>query len=327
MFKIAVIGAGSVGFSLNFFKDFLLDGDLRERGEIALMDISAERLSHAVALVKILMEKLHAQAKITATLNLEEALSGAKYIITVIRAGKPSMEKLEYEIPRQYGVEQVVGDSLGPGGVFRGLRVLKELFKVADIAEKVCPGAVWLNYVNPMSMNTIALNRRCRKVRVYGLCHGVQTTAQALASFVGKKPEEIVTRCVGINHQAFFLKFTDLEGNDLYPELRKVMSDPGSLPYRKEKVRFELFRHFGWFPTESSGHASEYVPYFRKRPDLLKQFCRSEIPYLSGDDGIDYGPMTAGESGAAVKINVQRQKSWPAYLKELLDGQSGEEDE
>ena len=320
MFKIAVIGAGSVGFSLNFFKDFLLDGNLRERGEIALMDISEERLGHAVTLVKILMEKLHAQAKITATLNPEEALSGAKYIITVIRVGKPSMEKLEYEIPRQYGVEQVVGDSLGPGGVFRGLRVLKELFKVADTAEKVCPGAVWLNYVNPMSMNTIALNRRCRKVRVYGLCHGVQTTAQALASFVGKKPEEIVTRCVGINHQAFFLKFTDPEGNDLYPELRRVMNDPVSLPYRKEKVRFELFRHFGYFPTESSGHASEYVPYFRKRPDLLKQFCRSEVPFYAGDDGIDYGPMTAGESGAAVKINVQRQSGWPAYLKELLDG-------
>ena len=114
MFKIAVIGAGSVGFSLNFFKDFLLDGDLRERGEIALMDISAERLSHAVALVKILMDKLHAQAKITATLNLEEALSGAKYIITVIRAGKPSIEKLEYEIPRQRVPDILHADPVDP---------------------------------------------------------------------------------------------------------------------------------------------------------------------------------------------------------------------
>ena len=319
MFKIAVIGAGSVGFSLNFFKDFLLDGDLRSRGEIALMDISAERLGHAVTLVKILMEKLGAAAKITATTNLEEALSGAKYIITVIRTGTLASERLEYEIPRQYGVEQVVGDSLGPGGVFRGLRVLKALFEVADTAERVCPGAVWLNYVNPMSMNTIALNRRCRNVKVYGLCHGVQATHRALASFVGRKPGEIVTRCVGINHQAFFLKFTDLEGNDLYPELRKVMEDATSLPCRKEKVRFELFRRFGYFPTESSGHASEYVPYFRKRPELIERYCRSEVP-VTGDDGIDYGPMTAGESGAAARINVLRQSSWPAYLQALLDG-------
>ena len=320
MFKIAVIGAGSVGFSLNFFKDFLLDGDLRERGEITLMDISEERLNHAVTLLKILMKELKAETKISATLDLEKALTGAKYIVTVIRAGKTRMQDLEYEIPKSYGVEQVVGDSLGPGGIFRGLRVLRELFKVADTAEKVCPGAIWLNYVNPMSLNTIALNRRCRSVKVYGLCHGVQATARGLASYVGKEPDQIVYRCVGINHQAFFLNFTDLEGNDLYPALRQVMNDPGSLPCRKEKVRFELMRHFGFFPTESSGHASEYVPYFRKRKSLIDEFCKSEIPVYVGDDGIDYGPMTAGESGAAIGINVQRQAGWPQYLQALLDG-------
>ena len=320
MFKIALIGAGSIGFSLNFFKDFLLDGNLRERSEIALMDISEERLNHAVTLIEILMKKLNCKANITASTRLEEALAGAKYIVTVIRAGTPAMQDLEYEIPRSYGVEQVVGDSLGPGGIFRGLRVLKELFKIADVAEKVCPGAVWLNYVNPMSLNTIALNRYCRTIKVYGLCHGVQATHRGLAACVGKEPQEVVTRCVGINHQAFFLKFTDREGNDLYPQLRKVMNDKTSIPYRKEKVRFELMRSFGFFPTESSGHASEYVPYFRKRKELIEKFCKSEIPVMVGDDGIDYGPMTAGESGAAIEINVQRNANWPQYLQELLEG-------
>ena len=321
MFKIAIIGAGSIGFSLNFFKDYLLDGDLRERSEIALMDISEERLNHAVTLLKILMRELKVNANISATLNLEEALTDARYIVTVIRAGSVRMQDLEYEIPCEYGVKQVVGDSLGPGGIFRGLRVLKELFKVAECAERAAaPGAVWLNYVNPMSINTIALNRFCKRVRVYGLCHGVQATARGMASYVGKSVDEIVYRCVGINHQAFFLNFTDLEGNDLYPELRRVMNDPSSIPCRKEKVRFELMRHFGYFPTESSGHASEYIPYFRKRESLIEEFCKSEIPVWVGEDGVDYGPMTAGESGAAIRINVQRQANWPPYLQALLDG-------
>ena len=320
MFKIAIIGAGSIGFSLNFFKDYLLDGDLRERSEIALMDISEERLNHAVTLLKILRRELKVNAEITATLDLEKALSNARYIVTVIRAGQTRMQDLEYEIPKSYGVDQVVGDSLGPGGIFRGLRVLKELFKIAGTAERVAPGAIWLNYVNPMSINTIALNRFCKSVKVYGLCHGVQATARFMANAVGKKVEETVTRCVGINHQAFFLKFTDLEGNDLYPALRQVMKDPQSLPCRKEKVRFELMRHFGYFPTESSGHASEYIPYFRKRPDLIEQFCKSEVPVWVGADGVDYGPMTAGESGAAIKINVQRMANWPPYLQALLEG-------
>lgn len=321
MFKIAIIGAGSIGFSLNFFKDYLLDGDLRERSEIALMDISEERLNHAVTLLKILMRELKVNANISATLNLEEALTDARYIVTVIRAGSVRMQDLEYEIPCEYGVKQVVGDSLGPGGIFRGLRVLKELFKVAECAERAAaPGAIWLNYVNPMSINTIALNRFCKRVRVYGLCHGVQATARGMASYVGKSVDEIVYRCVGINHQAFFLNFTDLEGNDLYPELRRVMNDPSSIPCRKEKVRFELMRHFGYFPTESSGHASEYIPYFRKRESLIEEFCKSEIPVWVGEDGVDYGPMTAGESGAAIRINVQRQANWPPYLQALLDG-------
>ena len=321
MFKIAIIGAGSIGFSLNFFKDYLLDGDLRERSEIALMDISEERLNHAVTLLKILMRELKVNANISATLNLEEALTDARYIVTVIRAGSVRMQDLEYEIPCEYGVKQVVGDSLGPGGIFRGLRVLKELFKVAECAERAAaPGAIWLNYVNPMSINTIALNRFCKKVRVYGLCHGVQATARGMASYVGKRVDEIVYRCVGINHQAFFLKFTDLEGNDLYPELRRVMNDKSGIPYRKKKVRFELMRHFGYFPTESSGHASEYIPYFRKRESLIEEFCHSEIPVWVGEDGVDYGPMTAGESGAAIRINVQRLANWPPYLQALLDG-------
>ena len=320
MFKVAIIGAGSIGFSLNFFKDYLLDGNLRERSEIALMDISKERLDHAVTLLNILMRELNVSAKITATLNLEEALSNARYIITVIRAGKTVMQDLEYEIPRSYGVEQVVGDSLGPGGIFRGLRVLRELFKVAECAERVAPGAIWLNYVNPMSINTIALNRFCKKVRVYGLCHGVQATARFMANAVGKSVEETVSRCVGINHQAFFLNFTDLEGDDLYPALRRVMNDPSTLFVRKEKVRFEMMRHFGFFPTESSGHASEYLPYFRKRQSLIEEFCKSEVPVFVGDDGVDYGPMTAGESGAAIRINVQRNANWPAYLQDLLEG-------
>ena len=319
MAKIALIGAGSVGFTRNFLKDFLYDEKLREQSEIFLMDISAERLHLASEYARIYSDALNIPIRCHATTDLREALSGANYVVTVIRSGELKHQVAEYEIPMKYGVDQVVADSLGPGGVFRGLRALKALFPILDAMENYCPGAYLFNYVNPMSLNTIALAKRARTIKVFGLCHGVQGTAKRLARYAGVAFEKLHFLCVGVNHQAFMLKL-EADGLDLYPRLRTLMNDRECKEYKADKVRFELMRAFDYFPTESSGHASEYVPYFRKRKDLLEKYCRCDCPHLA--DGIDYGGMVAGESGAAIRANRQLQAEYGKQLRELQEGKS-----
>lgn len=159
MSKIVLVGAGGVIFAQNFLKDILTDPELRTH-EVTLMDIDAGRLANAVAVAGLIAAKLGIRFTPHATTDLREALNGANYVITIFRSGTIRHQELEYEIPMKYGIDQVVSDTLGPGGIFRGLRTLKDLFEVLDVMEQECPGAYLLNYVNPMSMNTIALSRR-----------------------------------------------------------------------------------------------------------------------------------------------------------------------
>jgi alpha-galactosidase len=202
---------------------------------------------------------------------------------------------------------------LGPGGIFRGLRTLKALFDVVETMEQECPGAYLLNYVNPMSINTIALSRRAKTVKVIGLCHSVQHTVKQLSEYIGIEKDKARFLAAGVNHQAFLLKF-EADGKDLYPRLKETMEKPEI--YKKDKVRFELFKHFGYFPTESSGHGSEYIPYIRKRQNLIDKFCKVDFPNES--DGIEWGSMSAGKSGAAIEICAGLQKRNEKETKELL---------
>ena len=181
-----------------------------------------------------------------------------------------------------------------PGGIFRGLRTLKDLFEVLDTMEEVCPGAYLLNYVNPMSMNTIALSRRAKTVKVIGLCHSVRGTLHTLSNYLGIDARTVRYYAAGVNHQAFMLKF-EQHGENLYPKIRELLNKPEV--YKKDKVRFEILRHFDYFPTESSGHGSEYIPYIRKRQDLIDKFCSCDYPDIS--DGINWATMSAGVSGAS----------------------------
>ncbi len=314
MARIALIGAGGVIFAQNFIKDILLSKSLQD-SEIVLMDIDANRLDNAVMFAEKISGKLGVKANIIATTDLSEAVEGANYVITLFRAGTLEHQRMEYEIPKKYGVDQVVGDTLGPGGIFRGLRTLKALFDVLEAMEAGCPGAYLLNYVNPMSINTIALSRRARTVKIVGLCHSVQHTAKQLSEYIGVEKEKLRYLAAGINHQAFFLKF-EIDGKDAYPLLREVMEK--SEIYKKDKVRFELFRHFGYFPTESSGHGSEYIPYIRKRQDLIDKFCKVDYPDES--DGIVWGAMSSGKSGASVEICPGLLKRNEKEMAELLEG-------
>ncbi len=213
-------------------------------------------------------------------------------------------------------MKQVVGDTLNPGGVFRGLRTLKALLEVLDTMEEVCPGAILLNYVNPMSMNTIALSNRSKTIRVYGLCHSVQGTSRQIAEWLKIPYEKLRYFAAGVNHQAFMLKLEDESGRDLYPELRKCLDIPEI--YHREKVRFEILRHFGYFPTEGSGHGSEYVPYFRKRADLLEKFCSVTVS-TQEEDPVCWRPVAAGVPGASLEtcrlLQVKNEKESQEYLE------------
>ena len=313
MSKIVLVGAGGVIFAQNFLKDILTDPELRTH-EVTLMDIDAGRLANAVAVAGLIAAKLGIRFTPHATTDLREALNGANYVITIFRSGTIRHQELEYEIPMKYGVDQVVSDTLGPGGIFRGLRTLKDLFEVLEVMEQECPGAYLLNYVNPMSMNTIALSRRARTVRVAGLCHSVQHTSRQIAEWTGTPYEKLRFLAAGVNHMAFLLKL-EADGQDLYPKLRACLDRPEI--YKKEKVRFEILRHFGYFPTESSGHNSEYLPYFRKRQDLIDRFCRNDFPEVD-ENGIDWKSMSAGVSGASVQIcrglQIRNEKQIAGYL-------------
>lgn len=309
--KITLIGAGGVIFAQKFIKDILLSETLRN-SQITLMDIDAGRLKNAEIFAEKISEKLGLKPDISATTDLLQAVKNADYVITLFRVGTLEHQKFEQEIPRKYGVDQVVADTLGPGGVFRGLRTLKALFEVVDAMEDECPDAYLLNYVNPMSMNTIALSRRAKTVKVLGLCHSVQGTSAQLARYIGAEQSDIRFLFAGINHQAFALKF-ELDGEDAYPRLRKAMSD--EIIYNSDRVRFEIFRHFGYFPTESSGHGSEYIPYIRKRADLIEKFCS-----LPANSEKDYN-MGIGTSGAALKVCAELQEKNEKQIKALLNGE------
>jgi len=309
--KIAIIGAGGVIFARKMITDILLNPHLCH-SEIALMDIDTGRLQTALAIGQKVAKSLNIDAKLTATADLTTAVKNADFVITLFRVGTLDHAKLEYEIPKKYGVDQVVGDSMNPGGIFRGLRTLKALFEVLDAMEQYCPGAYLLNYVNPMSINTIALSRRAQSVKVVGLCHSVVNTVHEISQYLQIDPANIRYRCAGVNHQAFMLNLS-AGGQDLYPALRRAMDNHDI--YSKDKVRFELLRHFGYFVTESSGHNSEYNPYFRKRRDILERDCAHEAP---ADGAIDWRQMSDGVSGASIKILPELQKQNDAEIARLL---------
>lgn len=316
--KITLIGAGGVIFAQKFLKDIMLDPSLRE-ADVCMMDISEERLSNSFKYAQMTAEKLGVKPNFTMTTDLVEAVRNADYVITVFRCGTLDCQKIEYEIPAKYGVDQVVADTAGPGGIFRGLRVIKALLPIVDAMEKYCPGAYLLNYVNPMPINTIAASMRAKTVKVIGLCHSVQGTLRSIADKVGVPFQELRTLTAGINHQAFFLK-AEYQGKDIYPALFKAMENPEI--YNKDKVRFEIMRHFGYFPTESSGHGSEYIPYFRKRKELIEKFCNVEkgVSFCDGD-GIEYAPMFCGVSGAAYHLGKQMQKINDEKIVKMLNGE------
>jgi len=264
--KIALIGAGSAVFTRNLCSDILLVPAL-QGSTISLMDIDAGRLHTARELVQNIVDSRGLDAKVESTTDRQEAIRGADYVVTTFQQGGLDAYSLDVEIPRRYGVEQCVGDTLGPGGVFRALRTIPVLLDLCGEMDELAPDALLLNYVNPMAANCWAVDVGTGRPHV-GLCHSVQGTSQMLASWIGVPYDEVNFLCAGINHQAFFLGFRRGR-DDLYPEIRDAIRK--DKVRGQEPVRVELMEHFGYFVTESSGHASEYAPYFRKSARMVEE--------------------------------------------------------
>ena len=269
MTKIAFIGAGSLGFTAGLVRDILTFPRLKD-ATLALMDIDAERLEFARIAVNKIVQEGNYPARVVATLDRREALHGADVVLTTILSGSTAVWRYDIEIPKQYGVDINVGDTRGPSGIFRFLRTLPPMLEIVRDMEKYCPGAVLLNYTNPMAMLCGALQRRTH-IPVTGLCHSVQGTAEMLAGWIGAPMEEITYTCAGINHQAFYLSYA-WRGQDAYPLIRQAITQRPEV-YNEEIVRNEMFLHLDYYPTESSGHNSEYNAWFRKRPDLIEKYC------------------------------------------------------
>ena len=268
MKKIAFIGAGSFGFTRGLVRDILSFPAFAD-STIALMDIDDERL----AIVKKAVDKIVAAgnypARVIATNDRVEALKGADGVVCTILSGGINIWRNDIEIPKKYGVDINVGDTRGPSGIFRALRTIPVMLDICRDIEKYCPDAIFLNYTNPMAMLCRAMQGVSR-VKVTGLCHSVQGTAEMLAKWIGAPMEEVTYLCAGINHQAFYLEYK-WNGKDAYPLIREALKKPEI--YNKEIVRNEIFLHLDYYVTESSGHNSEYNAWFRKRPDLIEKYC------------------------------------------------------
>ncbi len=302
MTKITFIGAGSLGFTGELVRD-ILTFPLLEDATLSLMDINAERLEWAKKGVEKLVAAGKRPAKVEATTDRAEALKGADVVLTTILAGSTEVWRHDIVIPKKYGVDINVGDTRGPSGIFRFLRTINPMVDIVRDMEKYCPNAVLLNYTNPMAMLVSAIQKQTF-ISTTGLCHSVQGSAMMLAEWIGAPFHEIDYLCAGINHQAWYLEYK-WNGVDAYPLIHKAVTERAEI-YNAEPVRNEMYLAIGKYVTESSGHNSEYNPWFRKRPDLIEKYCTH---------GTNWNP---GEYAYILKEYQHNEATWKDQVKEAL---------
>jgi alpha-galactosidase len=267
--KITLLGAGS-GFTQPLFTDILNIKGL-DAGIIGLVDIDAKRLDVNVRLLNRILSLMgKTQWSVQASTDRAKVLPGTDYLINTIEVSGISCVRFDNDIPLKYGIDQCIGDTIGPGGIMKALRTVPVWLLILADAKRLCPHALVMNYTNPMSIMSLASVRSTDQPFV-GLCHSVQGSSRQIADYAGIPYDDMVWRCGGINHMAWFAELT-YRGRDVYPLLLSAIENPEV--YEKDIVRFEVMKHLGYFVTESSGHFSEYVPYFRKRKDLVKRYCR-----------------------------------------------------
>lgn len=303
MKKFAFIGGGSFGFTRKLVNDILTFPAFQD-AEIALMDIDEERLDYVKRACEKIVRAGRYPATITATTNREEALKDAHGVVCTILSGDVDVWQHDILIPKKYGVDINIGDTRGPSGIFRALRTIPVMLDICADIEKYCPDAVFLNYTNPMAMLCRVMQEKFPNLKITGLCHSVQGTARMLTDWVGADPKDITYTCAGINHQAFYL---DLKwnGKDMYPLLREAMKKPEIL--NAEQVRNNMFLNLDYYVTESSGHNSEYVSWYRKRADLIDMYCTN---------GTNWNP---GRHAYIVERYNERKDTWRDEINEFLN--------
>ena len=268
MVKIAMIGAGSAVFVKNLLTDILAFKELG-RIVISLHDIDPERLETGGMMARWTAKQFGADAVVEEHLDRRRALEGCDFVINMVQIGMHEATLVDFDIPRKYGLKQTIADTVGIGGIFRGLRTIPFMTALVGDMRDLCPNAVLLNYTNPMSILTWAVYRAFPEQQVVGLCHNVQFTARDIAEYLGVDLKRLSYHCGGINHMTWFLRL-QVDGKDAYPDLRRAMNDPEI--YAKDKVRFEIMRTLGWFVSESSEHNAEYTPHFLRRDDQISAF-------------------------------------------------------
>jgi len=299
--RIVIVGAGGWVFPMELTRDILSFRALAA-STLVLYDIDVAGAERTAVSARGLIEMGGLEARIEIPTTLDDALRGADVVITVFQVGGVDAYAFDIEIPREYGIDQTVGDTLGPGGVFRGLRSVEALREVAEAMLRICPDALLLNYANPMAINCWATD--LLGVKIVGLCHSVQGTSELLARELGVPYDEVTFDCAGVNHTAWFTTFRRGE-EDLVPRIREVITArylDGTMPllprsddpYESiERVRAELMRLTGYFHTESSHHASEYWAWFRKTPVLVHEYLDRDWNYLEVSRSSDAGDSNA----------------------------------
>jgi alpha-galactosidase len=267
--KVTFLGAGSTVFARQLITDILHIEGL-DAGTIALVDIDQARVEMAHHIAERLVEISGKRWRVESSTERRDLLAGSDFLINTIEVAGLANVRHDFDIPLKYGVNQCIGDTIGPGGIFKALRTGPAWLDILHDAEELCPNAWVLNYTNPMSILMLSA-LTATKMRAVGLCHSVQGTSKQLADYLQVPYEELEWRCAGINHNSWFTTLR-YRGEDMYPRLRERAQVKEV--YEQDPVRFEFMSYFGAFVTESSGHFSEYVPYFRKRPELIEQYCR-----------------------------------------------------
>ncbi|MDM5336640.1 alpha-glucosidase/alpha-galactosidase [Fictibacillus enclensis] len=303
-FKVAFIGAGSIGFTRGLLRDLLSVPEFKDI-EVAFTDINAQNLQMVTELCQRDIDQNGLDIRIHSTVDRREAFRNAKYIFSVIRVGGLEAFNHDIDIPLKYGIDQCVGDTLCAGGIMYGQRGIHEMLSICeDIREIADPDCLLLNYANPMAMITWACNVYGR-VKTLGLCHGVQHGHKQIAQVLGLKKEEVDIICAGINHQTWYIQVKH-QGEDMTGKLLEAFEAHPDFK-QTEKVRIDMLRRFGYYSTESNGHLSEYLPWYRKRPE--------EIP-----EWIDLGSWINGETGGYLRTCTEGRNwfvtDFPNWLKD-----------
>ena len=306
MIKVAVIGAGSLTFTRRLVMDILAVPELRD-ARFNFMDINQENLEMVTNICRKMIGDNDLSARVEPTTDRREAIAGADYVLSLARVGGLEAFAKDIEIPLKYGVDQCVGDTIGPGGIFYGLRTIPVLLDIAADMRELAPDALLLNYSNPMAINCWAL-RRAGGIRSLGLCHGVQGGHIQISQALGLPQEDVDFIAAGINHQTWYVQVTH-KGKDMLPFLLEAFENHPELS-ATEPCRIDVLRRFGYYSTESNGHLSEYLPWYRKRPDEIER-------WISRDSWI------GGETGGYLRYCTEKADEYRELYPKLL---SGEED-